>query len=159
MSVTNMTIQKRYFEDLHEGAQAESREAVVDFDEMLAFGRRYDPQYFHTDPEAAKASPFGEVIASGLYTCVFWRRLDHEISADLAWICGVAWKDTRWHKAVRGGDRLRARWVCRSKRLSASDPTRGIVEMDYSLGDTDGSTVFSCLSINLMARRPDTPAN
>lgn len=144
---------RRYFEDIAVGDAAESRETVVDLEEMLDFARRYDPQYFHTDPEAAKASVFGEVVASGLFTTVLWRRLDHEISGDIAWICGVAWKETRWPKAVRAGDRLRARWQCVSKRASGSDPRRGVMEMDYLLIDAQGATVFSCRSVNLIERR------
>ena len=149
------TMKRLYLEDLKIGDQAESNETRVDLEEMLEFARRYDPQYFHTDPEAAKQSVFGEVIASGLFTTVLWRRLDHEISGHIAWICGVAWKETRWPKAVRAGDRLRARWVCRDVRVSQSDPTRGVVEMDYSLVNQDGDTVFTCRSINLIERRPD----
>jgi acyl dehydratase len=148
-------MKRLYLEDLKIGDQAESNETRVDLEEMLEFARRYDPQYFHTDPEAAKQSVFGEVIASGLFTTVLWRRLDHEISGHIAWICGVAWKETRWPKAVRAGDRLRARWVCRDVRVSQSDPTRGVVEMDYSLVNQDGDTVFTCRSINLIERRPD----
>lgn len=144
---------KKYFEDISVGDHAESGEQHVDKDEMLDFARRYDPQYFHTDPEAAKASVFGEVVASGLFTTVVWRRLDHEISGDIAWICGVAWKDTRWPKAVRAGDRLRAHWVCVSKRESSSDPRRGVIEMDYRLTNQNGDTVFSCRSVNLIERR------
>ena len=148
-------MKRLYLEDLKIGDQAESNETRVDLEEMLEFARRYDPQYFHTDPEAAKQSVFGEVIASGLFTTVLWRRLDHEISGHIAWICGVAWKETRWPKAVRACDRLRARWVCRDVRVSQSDPTRGVVEMDYSLVNQDGDTVFTCCSINLIERRPD----
>jgi acyl dehydratase len=55
---------KKYFEDISVGDHSESGEQHVDKDEMLDFARRYDPQYFHTDPEAAKASVFGEVVAS-----------------------------------------------------------------------------------------------
>lgn len=144
---------KKYFEDISVGDHSESGEQHVDKDEMLDFARRYDPQYFHTDPEAAKASVFGEVVASGLFTTVVWRRLDHEISGDIAWICGVAWKDTRWPKAVRAGDRLRAHWACVSKRESSSDPRRGVIEMDYRLTNQNGDTVFSCRSVNLIERR------
>ena len=144
---------RKYFEDISVGDYAESGEQVVDREEMLDFARRYDPQYFHTDPEAAKASVFGDVVASGLLTTVVWRRLDHQISGDIAWICGVAWKETRWPKAVRAGDRLRARWECVSKRESSSDPRRGVIEMEYRLTNQDGETVFSCLSVNLIERR------
>jgi len=144
---------RKYFEDISVGDYAESGEQVVDREEMLDFARRYDPQYFHTDPEAAKASVFGDVVASGLFTTVVWRRLDHQISGDIAWICGVEWKETRWPKAVRAGDRLRARWECVSKRESSSDPRRGVIEMEYRLTNQDGETVFSCLSVNLIERR------
>jgi acyl dehydratase len=126
---------KKYFEDISVGDHSESGEQHVDKDEMLDFARRYDPQYFHTDPEAAKASVFGEVVASGLFTTVVWRRLDHEISGDIA------------------GDRLRAHWTCVSKRESSSDPRRGVIEMDYRLTNQNGDTVFSCRSVNLIERR------
>jgi acyl dehydratase len=32
--------------------------------EIVAFARQFDPQPFHTDPEAAARSPFGGLIAS-----------------------------------------------------------------------------------------------
>jgi acyl dehydratase len=36
--------------------------------EIIRFASLYDPQYFHTDPEAAKSGPFGGLIASGWHT-------------------------------------------------------------------------------------------
>ncbi|WP_116654571.1 MaoC/PaaZ C-terminal domain-containing protein [Pelagibacterium sediminicola] len=36
--------------------------------EIIRFGKRYDPQYFHIDPEAARHSHFGGLIASGWHT-------------------------------------------------------------------------------------------
>lgn len=144
----------RFFEDLIPGESRESAELTVDGDEMLAFGRKYDPQYFHADPEAARQSVFGEVVASGIYTMALWRRLDHEIAHDIAWICGVAWDDVRFAKAVRAGDRLRARAECLDKRPSASDPRRGIVRFRYELTNQRGEVVFSCISANLVERRP-----
>ena len=119
---------------------------------MLDFARRYDPQYFHVDPEQARHSIFGEVVASGIYTLAIWRALDHEISGDIAWICGIAWEDVRWPLAVRAGDVLRARAEVLSKRESRSDPGRGIVETGYSLINQDGQVVFVCRSINLIEK-------
>ena len=141
------------FAQFHVGQVIEAGPYTITEAEILKFASAYDPQWFHTDPEAAKASVFGEVVASGLFTTVVWRRLDHEISGDIAWICGVAWKDTRWPKAVRAGDRLRAHWTCVSKRESASDPRRGVIEMDYRLTNQNSDTVFSCRSVNLIERR------
>jgi acyl dehydratase len=85
-----------------------------------------------------------------LFTAALWRRLDHAISGDIAWICGVAWQDVRWPVALRAGDEVRARWECVGLRPSASDPGRGVVEMRYTLENRRGEAVFTCLSINLI---------
>jgi acyl dehydratase len=149
---------RRYYDDLVVGEKRESSEATVELDALLAFSRAYDPQYFHADPEAARSSVFGEVIASGIYTMALWRRLDHEISQDIAWICGVGWEDVRWPVAVRAGDRLRAQYECLAKRPSGSDPTRGIVEFRYTLLNQKDQVAWTCRSINLVETGPRTAA-
>jgi acyl dehydratase len=145
----NLTSKRRYA-DLIVGSVANSRPMQVSLDEMLDFARRYDPQYFHTDPQAARASVFGEVIASGIYTMALWRRLDHEIAGDIDWIAGVAWENVRFAHPVRAGDTLSARAECVAKRLSKQHADRGVVEYEYSLTNQRGETVFSCRSINLI---------
>lgn len=149
---------RRYFADLVVGEVRESREKLVDRDELVAFAREYDPQYFHADPDAARGSVFGEVIASGIHTMAMWRQLDHEISGDIAWICGVGWEDVKWPQAVRAGDRLRARYECLAKRPSGSDPTRGVVEFRYTLLNQRDETAWTCRSINLIEMAPRAPA-
>ncbi len=144
---------RRYFDDLVVGEVRESGTRRVELDEMVEFARLYDPQYFHADPDQARRSVFGEVIASGIQTMALWRRLDHEISGDIAWICGVAWEDVRWPQAVRAGDTLRARAECLGKRASGSDPSRGVVEYRYTLLNQRDETVFTCRSINLVETR------
>jgi acyl dehydratase len=141
---------KRRYDDLIVGSVAESRPLQVSLDEMLAFARRYDPQYFHVDPVAARASVFGEVVASGIYTMALWRQLDHEIAGDIDWIAGVAWENVRFARAVRAGDVLRARAECVAKRRSEKHADRGVVEYAYSLTNQHGESVFSCRSINLI---------
>lgn len=147
---------RRYYEDLAIGKVGESPSRVVSKEEILAFARQYDPQYFHADEQAAAGSRFGEVIASGVHTIALWRQLDHEIAHDIAWICGVAWEDVRWPVAVRAGNELRARAECLEKRPSENDPTRGVVTFRYTLLNERDETVFTCRSINLVERRPPT---
>jgi acyl dehydratase len=149
---------RRYFDDLVVGETRESREETVGLDALLAFARAYDPQYFHADPQAARDSVFGEVIASGIYTMALWRKLDHEISGDIAWICGVAWEDVKWPVAVRAGDRLRAQSECLAKRPSSSDSTRGVVEFRYTLRNQRDEVAWTCRSINLVETGPRTVA-
>ncbi|MEJ2160936.1 MAG: MaoC family dehydratase [Chromatiales bacterium] len=143
----------RYYEDLETGETLESGTMRVTKDEVLAFARKYDPQYFHADEEAARDSVFGEVVASGIHTMAMWRQLDHQIAADIAWICGVAWDDVRFPRAVRPGDTLRARATCLDKRLSRKDPERGVVVYRYELFNQRDEIVFECVSTNLVQRR------
>ena len=146
----------RYYEDLNVDEVNESAPLVVDKEQMLAFARDYDPQYFHADEQAAKSSIFGEVVASGIYTMALWRRLDHQLAGNIAWICGVAWNDVRFACAVRPGDTLRARARCLDKRPSRSDPRRGVVRYLYELFNQRDELVFSCISTNLVHRRTPT---
>ena len=141
------------FEDLSIGDNAVSAPMTVDREDMLSFAANYDPQWFHTDPEAARSSIFGEVIASGVYTTALWRKLDHTINGDVDFICGVAWEDVRWPKAVRAGDALRATSEVLEKRASTSDPSRGVVTFQYGLLNQHDERVFSCRSVNLVRRR------
>lgn len=143
----------RYFEDLIEGDERVSGTREVTETELLDFARTYDPQYFHADPQAAARSIFGGLIASGIFTMAVWRQLDHQICADVAWICGVAWDDVRFPKPVRARDALRARALCLSKRPSQKDPRRGVVVFEYTLLNQRGETVFTCRSTNLVERR------
>ncbi len=143
----------RRYEDMLPGAAAQSGTHRVEREQMLAFAREYDPQYFHADETAAQDSHFGGLIASGIYTMALWRRLDHEIAQDIDWICGVAWDDVRFPVAVKAGDDLRARATVLEKRDSSSRADRGIVVMHYELLNQHGEIVFTCRSTNLIRRR------
>ena len=68
-------LDERYFEDYVPGSVVDCGTIAVDHDEVLAFGRRFDPQPFHADPEKAARGPFGGVIASGWHTGALMMRL------------------------------------------------------------------------------------
>ena len=144
----------RYYEDLVVGEESSSDTYVVAEAELIDFARRYDPQYFHVDPEAAKRHAFGGLVASGIFTMAIWRRLDHQMASDIAWICGVGWDDVRFAAPIRPGDTVRAHAKCLSRRLSATRPERGVVVFKYLLSNQRGETVFSCISTALIERRP-----
>ncbi|MHA7875212.1 MaoC family dehydratase [Roseivivax sp.] len=146
----------RKWEDLELGETTRSDPVTVTEDDMLAFATRYDPQYFHSDPEAAKDSLFGELIASGIYTAALWRILDHSVNGDVDWVCGVQWDEVRWRKAVRAGDVLTACSEVISKRPSKSRPGVGLVVLAHHVENQDGAVVFSFTSTDLVYRR-DAP--
>ena len=152
-----MTQAGRFYEDIVIGEVRESRPRTVTQKELIEFATRYDPQYFHADPVAAEQSIFGELVASGIHGAALWRALDHEISGDIRWICGVAWEEVRWPNPIRAGDTLRAVAEPLAKRRSRSQPLRGIVEYRYTLLNQNDQIVFTCRSINLIEVRSRNP--
>jgi len=149
-----MTEPTRYYEDLEIGEYAESTPQVVTEEEIVAFASRYDPQYFHMNPDAAREHPqFGEVVASGIHILAVWRQRDHEITGDVRWICGIGWDGLRWNKPMRAGDSVRARAELLDKRLSKSRPERGVVVYRYALVDQRDEELFYCTSTNYVERR------
>jgi acyl dehydratase len=65
----------RWFEDIGVGDRFPLGSHTFTEAEIVRFGALYDPQYFHTDPEAAKAGPFGGLVASGWHTVAVGQRL------------------------------------------------------------------------------------
>jgi acyl dehydratase len=76
------SVEQRYFEDYITGTSHEFGSITVEADEVIAFAKRFDPQPFHTDPEAGKLSIYGGMIASGWHTAALMMRLfvDHYLS-------------------------------------------------------------------------------
>ncbi len=145
----------RYYEDLVIGETHTSKPRSVTAKEIIAFASQYDPQYFHADVDAAQGHPqFGQLVASGIHILAIWRQLDHLITGDVRWICGIEWKRLRWNKPLRAGDEVRARAQLVGKRAS-SKAHRGIVEYRYSMLNQDDDDVFYCLSTNLVERHQE----
>ena len=101
--------------------------AVVE-NEVMDFGRRYDPQPFHTDPEQASETIHGGLIASGWHTGSLAMRMlvDHFVSK-VASIGSPGIDEVRWFKPVRPGDELGIRITILDTRRSKSRPDRGLV--------------------------------
>ena len=65
----------RYFEDFTPGQVIDMGPCRVSEAEIIAFARRYDNQDFHTDPAAARLTPFGGIVASGWHTIALCMRM------------------------------------------------------------------------------------
>lgn len=143
----------RKFEDLVLGEERVSSPRTVTTDELVDFARRYDPQWFHADPEAAVESHFGEVVASGIHVLALWRQMDHEINSDIDFVCGVGMDDLRLHKAVRSGDTLHARSRIVDLQPSTSGKPRGTAITEYAVRNQHGEDVLTFRSINLVYSR------
>ena len=69
---------------------------------IIAFARDYDPQPMHTDPQAARSSPYGGLIASGWHTAgVYMRLLVDNLIAGTVSLGSPGLDHLRWLKPVR----------------------------------------------------------
>ena len=64
-----------YFEDFHIGDTFELGPLTVTAEEIIAFAKQFDPQYFHVDPQRAKDSIFGGLVASGWHAGALFMRM------------------------------------------------------------------------------------
>ena len=143
-----------YFEDHVVGSVFQFGSILVEEEEMIAFAKRYDPQTFHMDPEAAKKTPFGGIIASGWLTGSLSMRLvvEHRLSR-VANIGSPGIDDVRWWKPVRPGDTLSARLTIIETRRSQSKPDRGIVKSSIEVLNQSGEVVMSWKGTNIVLCR------
>lgn len=143
----------RTFEDLSVGEKRVSQSRTVTADEIVAFARQYDPQWFHSDPEAAKGSVFGQVVASGIHVLAMWRQMDHEINWDIDFVCGVGMDEIRLKRAVRAGDTIHVTSEIVSLEPSKTRSDRGTALTRYAVLLDDGTECVTFTSINLVYTR------
>lgn len=107
-----------FWEDFVQGRVLALGTVVVNKDEVIEFATRYDPQAFHVDEAASRASMFGGLIASAWHTCAMVMRLTCDSYLLRAASLGSPGVDSvRWPKPVRPGDTLRADDRCGSQTL------------------------------------------
>lgn len=145
----------RYLEDFHPGDVHELGTVTVTAEEILEFGKRYDPQPFHIDPAAAELSPFGGLVASGWLTASLFMRCYVDSVLSESACCGSPGIDElRYLRPVRPGDVLTARLTVLGSRPSLSQPDRGILQPRCEMLADDGHPVFSMVLHSIFLRRP-----
>lgn len=144
----------RYFEDYVKGSVHEFGPVSVAEDEIIEFGTRFVPQPYHTDPELAKKSIYGGIIASGWHTAAVMMRVysDNYLSK-VANLGSPGVDELRWPKPVRPGDQLSIRVTVLDTRRSSTKPDRGIVHSFLETLNQDGDVVMSMKMVNFMTTR------
>ena len=111
------------------GESAELGRHTFTEQEIVAFGRQFDPQPFHVDPEKARQGPFGSLIASGWHTCAVGMRLLCETLVNRTASLGSPGIDSiRWLKPVRAGDTVTYRRIVVESRASTTRKGVGLVK-------------------------------
>jgi acyl dehydratase len=144
-----------FWEDFKIGDTAEMGEHTFREDDIIGFATSYDPQVFHTDPEGAKSSFFGGLIASGWHTCAVGMRLMVDSYLRQAASLGAPGVDSiRWHKPVRAGDTVRYRRTILDSRVSATRPGVGLVRHRWEALNQEDELVMSMEGWGMFGRRP-----
>ncbi|MEH3119507.1 MAG: MaoC family dehydratase [Methylorubrum populi] len=120
---------------------------------IIAFARAYDPQVFHLDAQAARATHFGALCASGWQTAAVWmKRLHATFARDIALAArsgpvpqlgpSPGFRDMRWLRPVYAGDTIRYASRLVDRRASASRPGWGIATHHNTARNQRGEPVF-----------------
>lgn len=144
-----------FLEDVAVGDKARFGECHVDRDEVIAFASRYDPQPFHLSDEAAAATHFGRLSASGWHTASMTMAMIvayyRETGFQSLGSPGV--DELRWLKPVYPGDTLHVRGEIIEKRPSRSKPEIGSFRTETTVTNQDDVPVLKFTSIVLIRRR------
>jgi acyl dehydratase len=130
-----------FLDDLQVGQRFTAGPVSVTADEIVAFARMFDPQPFHLDPEAAKATLFQGLAASGWHTAALTMRMLTDGAIPIATgVIGVG-GEIAWPKPVRPGDTLQVVSEVLAVAPSRSKPNQAIVTMRSTTTNQHGETV------------------
>jgi acyl dehydratase len=119
-----------FYEDLTPGLTFDLGVTDVDGAEMVAYARRFDPQWYHVDEALAAESAYGGVIASGFYTVsLFMRAYVDAVLDRAAAAASPGLEELRWTAPVYAEDRLAVRLEVLDRALSRARPGFGTVTL------------------------------
>ena len=144
-----------YYEDIVVGAVQRFGNKQVSREEVIDFAGKYDPQPFHLDDEAAAATYFGRLSASGWHTGAMMMRMmvDNMKENQQAGLGSPGIEDLRWLKPVYPGDTLRCETEVLEKRRSRSRPEMGSFKSRATVYNQDDVAVMSMVSTGLIRTR------
>jgi acyl dehydratase len=144
----------RYLEDYVEGDIHEFGPITITENDIIEFGKKFDPQIFHTDPMKAKETVYGGLIASGWHTSSLFMRLFVEnYLAGKASLGSPGVDELRWLKPVRPGDSLRLRITVHKVKPSTTKRDRGVLFSFCEMVNQENEIVSTMMALNLIRYR------
>lgn len=149
-----------WYDDCEVGHVFEFGKVTMTKEEIIDFARKYDPQPFHVDEEAATASMYGGIIASGWHTVSVCMRLivDNMMGPDSGSIGSPGLSEVSWPKPVRPGDTLRLRAEILEKIPSKSKPDRGFWRVRFAALNQNDEEVAVMVPLQYFLKRPKASA-
>jgi acyl dehydratase len=142
-----------HLEDLEVGRRFTSATHVVDEAQIKAYAEQFDPQPFHLDNAAARATLFGGLAASGWHTASITMRLLVESGLPLAGGIIGAGGEINWPKPTRPGDILHVVSEIEEVTPSRSRPDRGMVRVRSETRNQRGEVVQVLIAKLIVPRR------
>lgn len=144
-----------FFDDLPVGYRFTTASHTLPLAEIVGFARRWDPQPFHVDADAAKDSPYGGIIASGFHTILtaFLLTLEADVWNEAS-MGSPGLDEVRWKKPVFPGDTLHAEAEVIASTPSQSRPDRGRTEIRYRIFNQHGEEVAGYRATHILRRMP-----
>lgn len=146
----------QYFEDVEVGTTQHFGAYEVTRDEVVAFAGKYDPQPFHLSDEAAAATHFRRLSASGWHACAMVMSMVVEnLHANAqAGLGSPGIDELRWLRPVYPGDTLNCETEVLGKRRSEKRPEMGLYRSRMTVRNQDDLPVMTFISTGLISTRP-----
>lgn len=153
-AIAESPVSKLHWEDFVAGRVTEYGPRRVTREEIVAFAAEFDPQPFHLDEDAARASMFGGLAASGWHTCCILMRMSADGFINDSVSMGAPGVDeVRWHEPVRPDDELTLRATILETRASKSRPEMGFVRFLLELVNAADAKVMTLTTSLMIGRR------
>lgn len=144
----------RYFDDFRIGDRFETAGKTVTEAEIIRFALQFDPQPFHLDAEAAKATGFGGLIASGFHTLSLSMSLFFRLRlVEAANLGSPGIDEVRWKQPVRPGDTLTQVAEIIDLTPSRSKPDRGVIRVRHDTFNQHDELVMQVVCMHMLRRR------
>lgn len=141
-----------YFDDLHVGQRFVSGTHQIDEDAIKVFAKQFDPQPFHVDSEAAKATFFEGLVASGWHTAAVSMRLVVDSVPIAGGLIGAGAEIT-WPTPTRPGAVLHIESEIVELRPSRSHPDRRVATIRSETRNQLGEIVQALVAKLIVPRR------
>lgn len=122
-----------YLDDIQEGMEFRSKPYLMTEEKIIEFAKQFDPQPFHTSPEAAKNTIFKQLVASGWHTLAINMKMLVETLPLTPGAMMGAGADLNWVKPVYPGDSIYSVFKMIEIKRSKSKPQQGFCIMESKI--------------------------
>jgi len=142
-----------FLDDLYVGQRFSSRSHTIDEAQIKAFAAQFDPQPFHLDEEAAKATLFGGLAASGWHTAAITMKLLVDSGLPLAAGIIGSGGELTWPRPTRPGDTLTVFSEVEEVTPLRLRPDRGMVRVRSETKNQNGEVVQVLIAKLVVSKR------